>query len=63
MVFEYSIDIGSDVKKDYILLAKIYQKINLPEKIYHLIELSENLHTLTKEATKKDLLKIYESFS
>ena len=59
-IFEYSIDIGSDIKKVFILLANIYyEERNFP-RIESLIMMANQLNSITKDSTVKELKAIYK---
>ena len=54
-LFEYGIQIHTDVSYNYILLAKIYQMQNEPDKIKDLIQIAQTLRSLMKESILKQL--------
>lgn len=58
-IFEYSINIGSDVKKVFVLLAEIYYMERNYDRIESLIMMANQLNSLTKDATLRDLNEIF----
>lgn len=57
-VLEYSLSIGSDMSISYKLLANLYLDNNMGEKIDSLMEMADNLSSLTKEPIKEYLLSL-----
>ena len=55
VLLEFGISIGSDVKKNYTLLADIYQKSGETEKISGLKETARNINSLSKDGILKAL--------
>lgn len=58
ILFEYGIQIGTDVSSNYILLATIYQSENQTDRIYSLIDAAENVRSLSKNTILKNLKQI-----
>lgn len=58
-LLEYGVSIGSDVKKNYTLLADIYRDSGENEKISGLKETARNINSLSKEG----ILKALDSYS
>lgn len=54
-VLESGIDILTDIRMNYKVLATLYQERNQPEKISHLKEVAEGLNSLNKNTILKDL--------
>ncbi len=55
VLLEFGVSIGSDVKKNYTLLADIYQKSGETEKISGLKEAARNINSLSKDGILKAL--------
>ena len=62
MVLEFGVFCKTDVSKQYLLLAKIYQSQKNFEKIDALIQTAETLNSLTKEHTIHSLKEIKMSY-
>lgn len=60
-VLEYAIACGSDLSKNYTLLATIYKELNTLDKIDELIHSANELDTLMKTAIMKSLKEIKNS--
>ncbi len=54
-VLEYGISIGSDLSKNYLLLAKLYRKNGEPQRINELIDSAQKLDSLLKPSIIKKL--------
>ena len=54
-VLEYGISIGSDLSKNYLLLAKLYRKNGEPQRINELIDSAQKLDSLLKPSITKKL--------
>lgn len=61
-VFEYSIEIGSDISETYITLAKIYINSNEPEKIQPLIDTIQKTDSFMKESITSHLAKLLNEY-
>lgn len=61
-VFEYSINLGSDISETYITLAQIYIDENRPEQIQELITKIENSDFFMKESIKLRLIKLFQEY-
>ncbi len=59
-LLEYGIDIGTDVKKNYTLLAQIYIDRGESSKISGLLETARNLNSLSKNGIISSLRKMEE---
>lgn len=55
ILLEHSIKAGCDIKATYLLLAKIYQAHNEQEKIFHLYNTVDSLHSGSKDSIKRVL--------
>jgi len=60
-VLEFALDCGSDLSKNYILLATIYKELNTLEKIDDLIHNANKIDTLMKTSIIKSLKEIKNS--
>ncbi|MGN0370147.1 MAG: hypothetical protein ACI4EW_06335 [Butyrivibrio sp.] len=57
-VLEYGITIGTDVSRNYYLLADIYRRMNRPDEIDRLIKAAEGINTMMKPSIIKKLTEI-----
>lgn len=55
IVLEFAVDCRSDVKSTYVILGNIYKAIDQKNKITKLIEVVENLNSLSKSTITKAL--------
>ncbi|MGB8453402.1 MAG: hypothetical protein WCD89_13890 [Anaerocolumna sp.] len=62
LVLEFGIKCRTDISKNYIILAELYQNMNVPEKIEDLIQASEGLNTLSRETILTALKEIKISY-
>ncbi|MDE5697907.1 MAG: hypothetical protein K2I96_10945 [Lachnospiraceae bacterium] len=58
-VLEFAVSTGTDVSKSYYLLAELYQQMNTPEKIEHLIAQAQNINSLMKDTIVENLQAAY----
>lgn len=58
-VLEYGISVGTDVSRNYYLLAGLYQKEGSPEKITHLIECANDINSIMKASIIEKLNEMY----
>ena len=58
-VLEFAVSTGTDVSKSYYLLAELYQQLNTPEKIGHLIAQAQNINSLLKDTIVENLQAAY----
>ncbi len=61
-ILSYSLSIGSDIPKDYIMLAEIYRNRGDHGAVSGLIEKAESLEGLTKKGLVEKLEGIFDSF-
>lgn len=59
-VLEFAVSTGTDVSKSYYLLAELYQQMNTPEKIEHLIAQAQNINSLMKDTIVENLQAAYQ---
>ena len=60
-VLEYSISIGSDVSRNFYLLAEYYASLNRPDEIDRLLAKAEDIHSLMKNSIIKKLNEYRQS--
>ena len=61
ILLEYGIEIGTDVSKNYTLLAEIYINRNEASKISGLLETARNLNSLTRDSIISNLEKMKDA--